>query len=76
VIVLFSFLAPVASIFLCWRWCLLISALAAVLYLVAAQLSFDRGLLLAVTWPLLALLLGIVAAGFLRPPRPVGHAYS
>jgi CHASE2 domain-containing sensor protein len=67
-IVLFSFLVPVASIFLRWRWCLLGAAVAAVLYLVAAQLSFDHGLLLAVTWPLLALLLGTVAAGFLQPP--------
>jgi CHASE2 domain-containing sensor protein len=70
-IVLFSFLAPVASIFLRWRWCLLIAASATVLYLVAAQLSFDHGVLLAVTWPLLALMLGTVAAGFLHQPAPL-----
>jgi CHASE2 domain-containing sensor protein len=66
-IVVFSFLAPVASLFLAWRWCLVLVAAAAVLYLVAAQVSFDHGVLLAVTWPLLALALGTIAAGFLRP---------
>jgi CHASE2 domain-containing sensor protein len=68
-IVLFSFLVPVASLFLRWRWCLLLAAAAAVLYLVAAQVSFDHGVLLAVTWPLLALALGTLLAAFLRPRR-------
>src|SRR5262249_23191133 len=75
-IVLFAFLVPVASLFLRWRWCLLLGAAAGVLYLVAAQLSFDHGVLLAVTWPLFALLLGTLAAGFLRPPRRLRPAYS
>lgn len=75
-IVLFAFLVPVASLFLRWRWCLLLAAVAGVLYLVAAQLSFDHGVLLAVTWPLLALVAGTLVAGFLRQPRPVRPAYS
>jgi CHASE2 domain-containing sensor protein len=68
-IVLFSFLVPVASLFLRWRWCLLIAAIAAVLLLVAAQVAFDHGVMIVVTWPLVALALGTVAAGFLRPRR-------
>lgn len=75
-IVLFAFLVPVASLFLRWRWCLLGGAVAAVLYLVAAQLSFDHGVLLAVMWPLLALLLGTLVAAFLRPPRPLRNPYA
>ena len=75
-IVLFAFLVPIASLFLRWRWCLLLGAVAGVLYLVAAQLSFDDGVLLAVTWPLLALLLGTIVAAFLRPPRPVRNPYA
>jgi len=66
-IVLLSFLVPVASLLLRWRWCLLMAAVTAVLYLVAAQISFDHGVLLAVTWPLLALALGTLVAAFLRP---------
>jgi CHASE2 domain-containing sensor protein len=75
-IVLFAFLVPVASLFLRWRWCLLVGAVAAAAYLVAAQLSFDHGVLLAVTWPLLALALGTLAAGFLHPRRPPRPAYD
>jgi hypothetical protein len=75
-IVLFSFLVPVASLFLRWRWCVLLDAIAAILYLVAAQLSFDHGVLLAVTWPLLALLPGTLAVALLRPPRPVRNPYA
>ena len=73
-IVLFSFLVPVASLFLRWRWCLLIAAVAAVLLLVAAQIAFDHGVAVVVTWPLLALALGTIAAGFLRPGR--GRVWS
>jgi CHASE2 domain-containing sensor protein len=75
-IVLFSFLVPVASLSLRWRWCLLIAGVGALLYLVAAQVSFDHGVLLAVTWPLIALALGTLAACFLRPPRTLRPAYS
>ena len=73
-IVLFSFLVPVASLFLRWRWCILTAGAAAMLYLVAAQLSFNHGVLLPVAWPVLALALGTLAAGFLRPPRPMRPA--
>jgi hypothetical protein len=68
-IVLFTFLVPVASHVLRWGWCLVLAAVAAVLLAVAAQVSFDHGVLLAVTWPLLALVLGTLVAAFLRPGR-------
>jgi CHASE2 domain-containing sensor protein len=74
-IALFSFLVPIASLFLRWRWCVLIAALAGTLYLVAAQISFDHGILLPAVWPLLALVLSTLAAAFLRPRRRV-PAYS
>jgi len=70
-IVLFSFLVPIASLFLRRRWCALMAALAAALYLVAAQVSFDHGVLLPAVWPLVALALSTLAASFLRPPRHV-----
>jgi CHASE2 domain-containing sensor protein len=73
-IVVFSFLVPVASLFLRWRWCLLIAAVAAVLLLVAAQVAFDHGVAVVVAWPLVALALGTLAAGFLRPGR--GRVWS
>jgi len=75
-IVLLAFLVPVASLFLRWRWCLLAAAAVAVLYLVAAQVTFDHGGLLAVAWPLLALLLGTLVAALLRPRRPLPNPYA
>lgn len=73
-IALFSFLVPVAGLFLRWRWCLLLATAATVLYLTASQLSFDHGVSLPVTWPLLALTLGTVVTRIFRPARVVKTA--
>jgi adenylate cyclase len=57
-----AFVVPLASLRLPARWSIAIGAAALALWLVAAQLAFDRGTVLTVVPPVLALLVGAVGA--------------
>ena len=71
-IVLFGLIAPLARLWLRMWQALLIALGVGVLYLVVAQLAFDRGPLLVVTYPLLALAVSCI--GVLVAELTAGYA--